>query len=364
MRMFRSGRQRRIIAGLIGCVLACTACLLVSCREKSEPLSLELSKESLKEVPRLILDTDLSSDVDDVGAVALLHGLADQGKVQILAMQISSGDPWSVPCLDALNTWFGRPDIPIGMVKGKAVQHESTYTRVIAEEFSNNSRAGVDAYVDTPDAVALYRRILSAQPDHSVTLVTIGYLTNLAHLLSSEADATSPLDGMQLVRQKVQRLVCMGGEYPAGREWNFYQDSAAAASVVEHWPTPIVFSGFEIGKDVLTGAGLQEVAQPNPVRRSYALYNGLTDRPSWDQVAVSYAVMTANGQQTKLWSENSGRNVVRPDGSNYWLNKRNQAVGHAYLVQRAGTDIIAEMLEGLMLTQPNSPPSRPIGPGQ
>ena len=106
MRMFRSGRQRRIIAGLIGCVLACTACLLVSCREKSDPLPSELlgklSKESSRKVPRLILDTDLSSDVDDVGAVALLHGLADQGKVQILAMQISSGDPWSVPCLDAL----------------------------------------------------------------------------------------------------------------------------------------------------------------------------------------------------------------------------------------------------------------------
>jgi purine nucleosidase len=291
--------------------------------------------------------------VDDVGAVALLHGLADQGKVQILAMQISSGDPWSVACLDALNTWFGRPDIPIGMVKGKAVRHESKYTRAIAEEFPNNSGAGVDVYVDTPDAVALYRRILYKQPDHTVTLVTIGYLTNLANLLQSKADEISPLSGVELVRQKVQRLVCMGGEYPSGREWNFYQDSVAAASVVKHWPTPIVFSGFEIGKDVLTGAGLQEVAQPNPVRRSYELYNGLIDRPSWDQMAVYSAVMTANGQQTKLWSKNSGRNIVRPDGSNYWLNKRDQVVDHSYLVQRADTGTIAELLEGLMLAQRN-----------
>lgn len=208
---------------------------------KREPLSEEasgkLSRELSKEVPRLILDTDLSSDVDDVGAVALLHGLADQGKVEILAMQVSSGDPWSVPCLDALNTWFGRPDIPIGMVKGKAVRHESKYTRIISEGFPHNSGTSEDA-LDAPDAVEIYRRILHEQPDQTVTLVTIGYLTNLANLLQSEADEISPLNGVELVRQKVQRLVCMGGEYPSGREWNFYQDSAAAASVVEQWPTP------------------------------------------------------------------------------------------------------------------------------
>ncbi|MCI5139192.1 MAG: hypothetical protein D3922_12435, partial [Candidatus Electrothrix sp. AR1] len=166
----RAGRKNWGVTGSINCLPVCIICiasLLVACQERSEPLSEEASNE----VALLILDTDLSSDVDDVGAVALLHGLADQGKVQILAMQISSGDPWSVPCLDALNTWFGRPDIPIGMVKGKAVRHESKYTRAIAEEFPNKSGA-----VDTPDAVALYRRILDEQPDHTVTLVTIGYL--------------------------------------------------------------------------------------------------------------------------------------------------------------------------------------------
>lgn len=300
-------------------------------------------------VPRLILDTDLSSDVDDVGAVALLHALARQGKVQILAMQVSSGDLWSVPCLAALNTWFGRPDIPIGMVKGEAVQHESKYTRTIAEEFPHETTTGAEV----PDAVELYRRILAEQPDHTVTLVTIGYLTNLANLLQSEADEISPLDGLALVRQKVQRLVCMGGEYPSGREWNFFQDSEAAASVVAHWPTPVVFSGFEIGKEIMTGAGLRKVAQPNPVQRSYELYNGLTDRPSWDQVAVYYAVITANGQQSGFWVKNSGRNMVQPDGSNYWRNKRDEAVDHTYLVQRAETVTIAELLEGLMLTQRN-----------
>ncbi len=60
----------------------------------------------------VILDTDLSSDVDDVGAVALLHSLAQDGDAKILAMMISSGDPWSGLCLKAINGFYGKATIP------------------------------------------------------------------------------------------------------------------------------------------------------------------------------------------------------------------------------------------------------------
>ena len=63
---------------------------------------------------RVIFDTDLGADVDDAGAVAVLHALADLGEAEILAMGLSVKHPWSAPCLDALNTYYGRPDIPIG----------------------------------------------------------------------------------------------------------------------------------------------------------------------------------------------------------------------------------------------------------
>ncbi len=304
-------------------------------------------------VPLLILDTDISSDVDDVGAVALLHGLANQGRVQIAAMMVSSADPWSVSCLDALNTWFGRPDIPIGMVsmisgvsRGQSITDESKYTRIIAEEFPHDSPS------THPGAVALYRKILSQAEDQSVTLVSIGYLTNLGHLLKSQADAHSDLDGITLVRAKVEKLICMGGQYPSGREWNFYQDSPSSIQVVASWPTPIVFSGFEIGKDLLTGTALKDAAPDNPIRRSYELYNNLTDRPSWDQVAVYYGVMTVDNKKTGLWSRVFGENIVQPDGSNYWLNKRVPNREHSYLVQLGKTARIAALFEQLMLTTP------------
>ena len=81
----------------------------------------------VEEVPglKLIFDTDMMGDVDDVGTAALLHALADQGEVKILAMGLSGKNPWSPLCLDALNTYFRRPEIPIGVVKGRAFDKRS-----------------------------------------------------------------------------------------------------------------------------------------------------------------------------------------------------------------------------------------------
>ncbi len=298
-----------------------------------------------QEVPVLIiLDTDISSDVDDVGAVAVLHALANQGKAQILAMMVSSGDPWSAPCLDALNTWFGRPNIPIGMIKGKSVQHESKYTAAIASEFPQDIRKGEHA----PDAVSLYRQILSEQEDDSVTLVTVGYLTNLRNLLQSQADEISSLDGVSLVRQKVKKLVCMGGKYPEGREWNFYQDVSSTEYVLKEWPTPIIFSGYEAGRNIMTGAALKALPARHPVRMSYALYNNITDRPSWDQLTVLYAVEEHTLNHEIAWQVSTqGDNHMSPEGINKWISRKG-ANGN-YLMLKTSSEKVANVIDQLML---------------
>lgn len=289
----------------------------------------------------LILDTDISSDVDDVGAVAVLHALADQGKVEILAMMASSGDPWSIGCLDALNTFLGRPDIPIGRVNGESIRDASKYTRTIASQYPHDT-----ILMDTPSAVDLYRKILAGSADHSVVVVSIGYLTNLHNLLLSPPDRTSPLSGIDLVKKKITKWVCMGGRYPSGREWNFFQDGSAAHHTVKLWPGAIYFIGYESGLNVLTGAGLRETSPGNPVRRSYDLYNQLSDRPSWDQLAVLFAVWNGTPAANGLWETLPGKNHVLPDGSNRW-NERS-ADGHFYLRLMQPPEKIAATIEELM----------------
>ena len=296
---------------------------------------------------RVIFDTDIRGDVDDVGAVAVLHALAARGEATILAMGVSAKNPHCVPCLDALNTCFRRPDIPIGVLKGKGFLKRSRYSQQLAAEFPHK----LQSPDDVPDAALLYRKVLAAQPDRSVVFVSVGQLTNFRNLLQTRGDEHSTLAGPDLVRQKVKLWVCMGGTFPEGREANFRHDGPAAAHAVAHWPTPIVFSGSEIGVAVLTGGHLAELPETSPVRRAYQLYNGLKPHKSWDQTAVLYAVRGTRGGLKEVWGLHRGGHChVLPDGSNAWRPAPDKP--HAYLVRKMPPAKVAALIEELMLYQP------------
>jgi hypothetical protein len=299
--------------------------------------------------PRIILDTDLSTDVDDAGAVAVAHVLADQGALHILAMMISSGDPWSGPCLQVLNSSSGRPEIPIGVIDNATVNEESKYTRSIAERYPN--LLPVRSF---PPASQLYRETLAQQPDHSVTVVTIGYLSNLSNLLNSGPDHLSPLDGTDLVRSKVKRLVCMGGEFPQGREWNLYRDAEAAAHVLQNWPTLIDFVGFEIGRRIMTGQALQAGPPNHPLRIAFQLYNNITNRESWDQAAVLVAANGSTMMEEALWAWSTpGVVQIYTDGSNGW--RMDPTAAHRYVMWNAQSRKLEPLIDQLMLQATDTP---------
>ena len=296
---------------------------------------------------RLIFDTDMMGDVDDVGTVAVLHALANQGEVEILAMGLSGKNPWSPLCLDALNTYFKRPNIPIGVVKGPAFDKKSRYAETIAKEFPHQLKTAED----TPDAAALYRKVLAGQPDKGVVMVSVGQVTNFRNLLKTSSDEYSGLNGVELVRQKVKAWVCMGGKIPEGREANLVHDGPAAAFAIANWPTLIVFSGWEIGQEIMTGAGLRKAPKGTPVRRAYELFNGLNHRQSWDQTAVLYAVRGLDGGLADYWDvRTEGYLHVNPDGSNEWRTAPDK--NHAYLARKMDPKKIAAVIEALMLRQP------------
>ena len=208
----------------------------------------------------LILDTDLGPDYDDVGAMALMHALADSGQVNILATVSSNKNEHVVPCIEVLNTYFNRPDIPVGAPKSEGgasltTWHKTKWTEELPARYPHETAKTSDA----PDAVKVYRRILSTQPDSSVVVCTIGFFTNLKDLLLSGGDEYSPLSGRDLVAKKVKRVVSMAGLFPEGKEFNVYCDTPASRVVAEQWPTEIIFSGFEIGNVIFTGKKLVQM---------------------------------------------------------------------------------------------------------
>jgi pyrimidine-specific ribonucleoside hydrolase len=187
----------------------------------------------------IIFDTDMGPDIDDVGALAVLHAFADIGACKIIAIGVNTPEPYGCCCADAINTYYKRPDIPIGIVKnGPGVPSSQNYSKPITEQFPNDLKNSMSTI---PDAVVVYRQVLSRQADSSVVFVATGFTTILSQLLNSPADTISPLAGKELVRKKVRLLSDMGGQYPGGNEFNLIWDGLAAQNVATNWPTPIVF---------------------------------------------------------------------------------------------------------------------------
>ncbi len=313
----------------------------------------------------IILDTDIDTDCDDVGALAMLHALANNGEAEILGVICDAPTVWGAPCIKAINRYYGRAETPVGTIQvddyetnlryelyrqhlelmGKGRVYEP-YNRAIAQEFPDENKTG-----ESEDGVALYRKLLAEQPDGSVVIAAIGFLTVLESLLDSAPDEHSSLGGTELVRTKVKLLVTMGGgSFPKGRDsFNWWMDKVATGAVLNNWPARLAVS--EWGGTILTGARLcTETPETNPVRRAYAIYlfGESKSRCSWDQVAVFYAVRGARDYFTEIQGH---RIHFSPDtGEHEWLPVENED-GHISLQQAASDETLAGVIEDLM-TQP------------
>jgi hypothetical protein len=205
--------------------------------------------------------------------------------------------------------------------------------------------------VPNPSAASLYRRLLAAHPDQSVTIVSVGFTSNLDDLLLSGPDEFSPLNGADLVAEKVELWVAMAGQFPNPDhklEYNLVKDLRASIITTALWPTPVVFSGYEVGSLIRTGGVLQTaVPEDNPVREAYRLYTGGENRQSWDLTAVWYAVRGA----TDFFDTCFGRIEVEADGHNAWDPN---ASGHAYLSMNVEAELVAKALDELLVTPPAS----------
>lgn len=290
-----------------------------------------------KEPVAIIFDTDIDTDCDDAGALAILHALADRGECEILATMVSVRLPASAATVAAINTYYGRPDLPIGCVRKGGVMEASRFAGKIAEEYPEAAKVAAKA----ADATKLYREILESRPDHSVVIVTVGYLTNLRNLLELPAENGKP-SGKELVQRKVTKYVCMGGNFVGSPpkddltldNVNFRRDPESAFRVIRDWPGPIVFAGREVcsvPSGLTCGTSLAKTPPGNPVRRAYEHYFGgkLKNRHVADLVTVLYAV---RGLRDYWDIESNGSMDLRPDMTFVW--KTDEDRDHSYLLKK------------------------------
>ena len=260
----------------------------------------------------VIFDTDLGNDVDDVLALGLLHALADRGECEILAVTTSKAHPLSAPFADLVNTFYGRPNVPVGAVSvGGALEgvtpKRGKYLSMAEAKNADGSTRFPHALshdpAEVPDAVPVLRRALAGAADGSVTMVQVGFSTNLARLLESPPDDIDPRPGRDLIAAKVATLALMAGDFsgePGRWEYNVGEHREPAAALAAGWPTPTVWSGRLIGialpfppesidEDYRYAAALPNGAHPLP--EAYQLYEPTPHaRPTWDLTAVLLAV--------------------------------------------------------------------------
>lgn len=293
---------------------------------------------------KIIFDTDMANDCDDAGALAVLNALADLGEAEILAVVTNRKDPSnaSAAAVDAINTWYGRGDIPIGTDKdgAKVGGKPSSYCAALRDEFPHDAKPDDEM----PDALDVYRDALKGQPDGSVVICSVGALSNLEDLIRAEPE---------LVQSKVKKLLVMGGGFPRTHrpETNIKLDPASAVTVANEWPTPILWQGYEVGGAMDNGAELQDAPKENPVRRSYELrpfHEGRSidhGKPNHDLATVLLAV---RGAEEEYWTVMSdGRAMFDSDGNSEWKrdwNKRHEYVrikGHPRKLEKVLGDLLA-----------------------
>ena len=307
---------------------------------------------------RLILDTDLGDDVDDAGTLAVMHALADRGEIEILAVGIVNGHVDAVPLAHAINTWYGRPDVPIGTIarKDAPINHDRFKMGQVAAAYPH-----VLTQATAPDVVGLYRKVLAAQPDRSVTLVTVGQATNIANLLKSKPDEHSPLDGVELVRRKIKFYGAGGNgraRLPNGQAgWNYQNDRQSALYELEHLPSdfPTVFAGGS-GLKILVGSCYRDAPADHIVRRLYENYFKGTakDRPTWDQMRLLYAVRPSFRERFDR-SPNGSVTMNAENGHITWQAEPNRNHSYAY-VKEGEQNAVAEELKELMMHMPSKEP--------
>ncbi|AQQ71157.1 ribonucleoside hydrolase RihC [Limihaloglobus sulfuriphilus] len=268
------------------------------------------NNENYSQVKGLIIDTDLGNDIDDSLAMLVAYSLESAGECNILGVAVNKGNYYTALYADILNTFYGRSELEIGIARDGKTPNDGPFARAVAEsKVDGEYKYPRSRTVFEMPAVDMYRKLLANAADDSVVIVSIGFLTNLAALLESGPDSYSELSGAELAAKKVSLLSVMAGNFSdvakdecgnAGAEYNIRYDIPAAQTVCRHWPGETVFSGVEVGKQILYPARSIEDdfswAEHHPVVDGYNLFKKMPyDRPTWDLTSVLYAVRPGDG---------------------------------------------------------------------
>ena len=292
--------MKKIFNWVLAAIIVCGLTVLTACSNDDNPAG---QQGECTGMPLVIYDTDIGSSTDDLFAMEMLYRYEDEGRCRLLGVMVDREGERNAAFADVMNTYFGHGDVPIGLVRDgiKEPKVWIDYAHVADTKDGEGQpmfRHTVADYSSLPDGWQLYRRLLAAQPDRSVSIVSVGFVTCLAQLLTSKADEYSSLTGVELVRRKVKCIYLQGGMFGEAEEpdFNFAQGITFAKTFFQNWPQEVdmVFSPMEAGQDVeytpeqvIADVSWTDV---HPIKQVYMQCDCNTGQRMWDVMLVVQAV--------------------------------------------------------------------------
>lgn len=256
----------------------------------------------------IIYDSDFGNRIDDALALALLYGFDGRNQARVVSMSVTKSNLKAAAMCEAIGRFYGGAvsgaifatgrTLPLGMAtNGKMAEDTPMITVPLSRKTASGAPVyshGINRLEDTAEVPALLRNAFTSQYDQNCAVVLAGPATNLVTVLG--------LPGIQdLIRAKVRYLVISGGAFPEGApEFNIKSDIAAARKLLAEWPTPVFFTGSEIGDQLPFPAASIEKdfawSTDHPVVDAYRAFKAMPyDAPTWDMTAVLYAVKPEDG---------------------------------------------------------------------
>ena len=255
------------------------------------------------DMPLVILDGDFGSSTDDLFALEMLIRYEEQERCQLLGVIVDREGVENAACVDVMDTYFGRSDLPIAIERNGIKNPKVWIDYTGLPDFTDGNggllfQRTIPDYTTLPDGWKLYRQLLAAQPDSSVSIISIGFVSCLAQLLESEGDDISPLSGVELVRRKVKCLYIQGGVFGVANEacYNFGQGIPFAQTLIRLWPSDVdvVFSPGEVGQcvDYRPEQVISDISWTDchPIKQVYLRCNCDTGQKMWDALTVINAI--------------------------------------------------------------------------
>lgn len=264
-----------------------------------------------EKIKNIIFDTDAGSDCDDMMALGYLIQAQKENKIKINAVTYSHVCPYGAAAIRSTFRYFGEDAPPVGIMVG-GMGLDDRYAQKVAKRFATE-----EDNAPAEPAVTVLRRAL-AKCDGKTTICAVGPLTNVGELLQSQPDGISPLNGIELVAEKCDRMVLMAGLFTPNEkgeltaEWNVKCDISAARVVASTSPVPIAWLPFETGWDMITGIPMiEKYGDTSPIPLSFLLFPGAKNgRHSWDPATALYTVEGCG----EFFTERHGRVTVDENG--------------------------------------------------